>query len=408
MKATFTLRDNSPGLTDTPGFRAAGVACDIREKGDPRRDLAMVVSTLPCSCAGVFTTHDLPAAPVRVCREILARGHAVHGFVANSGNANACTGAGGMDHAWEMVRLASNAAEVPQDTMLVCSTGRIGRAMPMSKVTQGIQLSTTKLGTDANNGTDAAWAILTSDTRPKTATVTFVVDGKTVTVAGMAKGAGMIQPNMATMLAFVTTDVAVSADVLKGILKKAVEPTFNALTVDGDMSTNDTVLVFANGASGVNVTQGTAVYDNFTTALTMVCENLAKKIVKDGEKVTKCIELTVKGARTTTDAERVARAVANSLLVKSSWFGNDPNWGRLADAAGYVGANIIEERLDIFYNTTSALIGGVAQDKLIPEWKAIVSQAEFSITLNLNLGESQFRLLTTDLTEGYVNYNKSE
>lgn len=405
---TYHLEDNTAGLTDTPGFKAAGVACDIRETGKLRRDLALVVSDRPCVAAGVFTTHDLPAAPVQWCRDILAEGYPVHGFVANSGNANACTGTQGLNDAAAMAHQACEAAQVPQGRMLVCSTGRIGRAMPMSKIATGIAAAGIALGATSEHGTDAAWAILTSDTRPKTATVRFEVEGKTVTLAGMAKGAGMIQPDMATMLAFITTDAQIDPVQLKLVLQHAVAPTFNAITVDGDMSTNDTVLVFANGVSGVALENGSAALETFTAALTALCENLARKIVKDGERVTKCIDLRVQGARSVADAERVARAVANSLLVKTSWFGNDPNWGRLADAAGYARAGIEEAKLDIQYDSIPALIGGVAQDKYLPEWKAVVSRPEFCITLNLNLGDAHFRLLTTDLTEGYVNFNKSE
>lgn len=405
----YELIDNSAGLSDVPGYQLAGVGCDVRCTGNlERMDLALVVSERPCVAAGVFTTHDLPAAPVRLCRELLADGQPLFGFVANSGNANACTGALGMSDAQAMVRLACEAVGVPTGRMLVCSTGRIGRALPMEHLERGIGEAAQSLGTGDAQGQAAAWAILTSDTRPKTCTATIEVGGQRVTLAGMAKGAGMIEPNMATMLAFITSDAQMDSLLLKRALSEAVSGTFNAITVDGDMSTNDTVLLFANGVSGVSVEAGSQAYADFVEALTAICANLAKKIVKDGERVTKCVELRVEGAKSAEDAERVARAVANSLLVKTSWFGNDPNWGRLADAAGYARAGIVEERLDIHYDDVPALLGGVAQDDRLSEWKAVVSRSEFCITLDLNLGEGSYRLLTTDLTEGYVNFNKSE
>lgn len=408
MDTLFQLEDNSPGLTDVPGFSAAGIGCDIRGTGKERRDLALVVSEQACTAAGVFTRHDLPAAPVNVCRKLLADGKPLHGFVANSGNANACTGNKGLQDAWEMAAIAAEAVGVPDGCMLVCSTGRIGRALPMDNVRKGIARAAAELATDAAYAQAAAEAILTSDTRAKTVTIRLPIGDKIITLSGMAKGAGMIQPNMATMLAFIATDARLDSVQLRRALNTAVSSTFNAITVDGDMSTNDTVLLLANGTSGITLENDSGELMAFTEALTAVCANLAKKIVKDGERVTKCVELIVKGARKTEDAERVARAIGNSLLVKTSWFGNDPNWGRLADAAGYAGAGIQEAKLDIYYEDTPALIGGVAQDNHLSDWKAIVSREEFRITLNLHLGDGHYRLLATDLTEGYVNFNKSE
>lgn len=405
---SVSLTENPGGLTDCPGFATAGVACDIRENGKERLDLSLMVSESPCSAAGVFTLNDVCAAPVHVCKEILEKsGDHVAGFVANSGNANACTGEKGMADAKEMSTSAQCASEVGAP-FLVCSTGRIGRRLPMAKVKHGILLAAEKLNHDRQSGLDSADAILTSDTRRKVATATFQYKGETITVAGMAKGAGMIEPNMATMLAFLTTNLEASSAELKPILKEASDLTFNRISIDGDMSTNDTVLLFANGVSGVSLRDSQSLITAFKEAVFKVCDVLAEKIVGDGEKVTKLVELIVEGTKTTADAEKVARAVGNSLLVKSSWYGSDPNWGRLADAAGYARVGLDETCFDIHYNDVPALIGGRPQDENIPKWKEIVSKKRFRITLNLNQGEGSYRLLTSDLSEAYVDFNKSE
>ncbi len=400
---------DSTGVTEAKGFAAAAISCDIREKGTDRLDLAFVYSTAPCTVAGVFTSNDIKAAPVRVCREIIDSGKPVHGFVANSGNANACTGPQGLIDAREMAQRASTTAGLPNNSFLVCSTGRIGRALPMPRILSGIERALPALGATQEHSRQAAEAILTSDTRPKTCTARFAWEGKMVTVAAMAKGAGMIQPNMATMLAFLCTDAGAPAALLHETLQAANKHTFNAITVDGDMSTNDTVLLLANGASGVDLAKAPAeARALFAQAVTQVCDSLAQKIVGDGEKITKVVELLVRGAPDEAAAERVARAIGNSLLVKSSWFGEDPNWGRVIDAAGYARAHLCEEKITMFYNDTVVLKHGLAQDRHIPQWKEIVRQPRFRITLELGLGAGQYRLLASDLTEGYVNYNKSE
>ncbi len=265
------------------------------------------------------------------------------------------------------------------------------------------------MGETAQHGTDAAWAILTSDTRPKTITARFDWNGQTVTLAGIAKGAGMIEPNMATMLAFIATDAKVDTALLRQCLTHANQASFNRITVDGDMSTNDTVLLLANGASGVEVTENEpALLDLFQTALNRIALQLAKKIVGDGEKVTKFVTVRIQGAKTVEAAEKIARAIGNSLLVKSSWYGNDPNWGRLMDAAGYARTGLVEEKVDLYYNDCPVLLQGAPQDGRLNEWKAIVRERQFSITLNLNLGTATYELLAADLSEAYVQFNKSE
>lgn len=409
MSIEFT--HDSPGVTDVPGFRVGAAGCDIRNKSADRLDLTLVVADRPCAAAGVFTTNDVKAAPVRFCQQVLAvSADKIRGIVGNSGNANACTAAQGDADAAAMAKLSAAAVGAPADAFLVCSTGRIGELLPMAKVAEGIKVSAARLSRDAAEGVRAAHAILTSDTRPKSVTARFVWEGRTVTVAGIAKGAGMIEPNMATMLAFVCTDAAASPAELKAALKASSDQSFNCVSVDGDMSTNDTVLLLASGVSGVCVgaSAPASLRALFQEALDKVCFALAEKIVGDGEKITKVVSVEIEGARTRADAEKIARAIGNSLLVKSSWFGEDPNWGRLADAAGYARTGLDESKLDIYYDDVPAVLGGKPLPENKPKWKQVVKAARFAVRLKLNLGDAKFRLLAADLTDGYVNYNKSE
>ena len=409
MSIEFT--NDSPGVSDVPGFRVGAAGCDIRNKAADRLDLTLVVADRPCAAAGVFTTNDVKAAPVRFCQHVLAvSADKIRGIVGNSGNANACTAAQGDADAAAMAKLSAAAVGAPNDAFLVCSTGRIGELLPMAKVAEGIKVSASRLSRDAAEGVRSANAILTSDTRPKSVTARFVWEGKTVTIAGIAKGAGMIEPNMATMLAFVCTDAAASPAELKAALKSSSDQSFNCVSVDGDMSTNDTVLLLASGVSGVSVgaSAPAALRALFQEALDKVCFALAEKIVGDGEKITKVVSVEIEGARTRADAEKIARAIGNSLLVKSSWYGEDPNWGRLADAAGYARTGLDEAKLDICYDDVPAVLGGKPLPENKPKWKQVVKAARFTVRLNLNLGDAKFRLLAADLTDGYVNYNKSE
>lgn len=407
----LTVTPDSAGITDVPGFEAAAVACDIRQKNDLKRlDLALVYSLRPCTAAGTFTKNAVKAAPVLQCQKALEEGGPFHGIIANSGNANACTGTDGLKDAAAMAQRAASSLNQKPLAFFVCSTGRIGQPLPMERILKGLERAVTEKGRTPAHGKKAADAILTSDTKAKTVTVSFTYDGKKHTVAGFAKGAGMIQPNMATMLAFLATDFSVPRSFLQKTLSDAVAGTFNCITVDGDMSTNDTVLMLANGHSGVSVGDKSPreLRVLFSEAVWKVCEILADKIVSDGEKITKVIEVKVLGAASSEDAEKVARAIGNSLLVKSSWYGEDPNWGRLADAAGYSGAKLVEAKLDIRYNDTPAMVAGKPQPDLKPKWKEIVKNRRFTVTLDLHLGKASYRLLATDLTDGYVNYNKSE
>lgn len=410
MDPLIDIKHQTPGLTDVPGFRVNATACDIRGTGGDRLDLGILISREPCAAAGVFTQNDVVAAPVRVCRDRLklSREPRYHGLVVNSGNANACTGTPGYEDARKMAALAAGVCGVSEASFFVASTGRIGVPLPMDRITEGIAVAGRNLERDSAFGHAFAESILTSDTQTKTVTATVSHQGKSFTVAGVAKGAGMIQPNMATMLAFLATDIRIGPSTLQGILNSSVNASFNRISIDGDMSTNDTVLIFANGVSGLIAEEDATLLDAFRQAVLRICRDLAEMIVGDGEKIEHVIDLRIEGARDADKAEAVARAIANSLLVKSSWYGNDPNWGRIIDAAGYAGAGIDPDKVGLHYNDVPVLANGLPVLENKPLWKKAVSNRRFTITLSLNQGNGSANLLTTDLTEAYVNYNKSE
>ena len=406
MDSNVFFQEDTDGVTDPKGFYAAAAHADVRGKQDGRLDIGIVYSPTPCAAAGVFTKNAVKAAPVLDCERILALATPIHGFIANSGNANACTGKQGIRNSLEMIRATEAACGAPQDSFLICSTGRIGDLLPMSRIKLAIAELGESIAQKPTAGSEFAQSIRTSDTRNKTCTARFEIDGKSVTVSGAAKGAGMIQPNMATMLAFVTTDIAAESAELKSLLVEAVNHTFNAITVDGDMSTNDTVLVLANGKSGVKLDDSSRA--PFQEALYKICDRLADKIVADGERITKVVEILIGGAASDSDAENIARAIGNSLLVKTSWYGNDPNWGRLMDALGYAGARIDQYVIDISYGDIPALVSGDPIPENKPQWKEVVSKPRFSIKIDMHQGEGKYRLRASDLTEGYVDFNKSE
>jgi glutamate N-acetyltransferase/amino-acid N-acetyltransferase len=405
---------NSSGLTDVPGFEVAGIHCDIRGKEDGRLDLALIRSLRPASAAGVFTRNALAAAPVRLCRDVLAGGRPVRGLVVNSGNANACTGGQGLSDAMRMRALAADGLHCSEEAVFVCSTGRIGEPLPMERIDHGVAIAAGKLSAHGDAGLLAAEAILTSDTRRKVATYRMETPSGPVMLAGMAKGAGMIEPDMATMLAFLTTDADIEQTFLQEMLREAVDDSFNRITVDGDASTNDSVLLLANGASGITVVRESETAPAFKEALEALCRDLALMIVGDGERTTKVVEIRVSGASSDEDARRAGRAVANSLLVKSSWFGNDPNWGRIMDALGYSGALLDEQSVRIAYGDweSGPAADAFARGRVLTgnraTWKAIVAADRFRIEIDLGKGGASYRIWSTDLTEGYVNFNKSE
>jgi glutamate N-acetyltransferase/amino-acid N-acetyltransferase len=435
MKSKLT---EIPGSILAPqGFRAAGVFCDIKRLGTgkgsdkgKKRDLALIVSEAPATVAGMFTTNQACAAPVKICVERMKKGRA-QAVVINSGNANACTGKQGLQDALAMVRFTEQTLAFPQGSALVGSTGRIGVTMPMDNVRAGIIEAATLLGSTPAHAAQAAEAIMTSDTRSKQVAVEFKLGGKAVRIGGICKGAGMIQPGMsatgkrpvamplhATMLCFITTDAAVEAKVLQAALHEAVANGFNRITVDGDMSTNDTVLVLANGLAGnpqsaIRNPQSKG-FGLFQAALSHVVLELAKMIVRDGEGVSRFVTVRVNGAKSFADADAAARAVANSPLVKTSWHGGDPNWGRIIAAVGYSPATIVEEKVDIGYSAPGSreilwsLKRGQPTKATFKALCAAVAPKEFDLHINLNLGRSGALMYAADLTEEYVDFNKGD
>lgn len=421
-------------ITSPHGFLAAGVFCDIKRLGTGKgsqkgrkRDLGLILSAVPAAVAGLYTTNQVCAAPVKVCAERTAKDRA-QAIVANSGNANACTGRQGRRDAESMTSLAARALKVhPLDT-LVCSTGRIGVPMPMANVKKGIAAASKILNDSRPAAAHFAEAIMTSDSRAKEIAVELTLGGRKVRIGGVCKGAGMIQPGMsptgarpasalhATMLAFVTTDAAIDARILKKSLEIAVAQSFNRITVDGDMSTNDTVLILANGMAGNKEITRASRDDlrQFEEALNFVCLELAKMIVRDGEGVSRFVTVRLHGAKDSTDAEAAARAVANSSLVKTSWFGGDPNWGRILDALGYSSAMIIEDKIDVGYSRpgekkiTFALKRGQPTTVPFKTLVKLVAEKEFDLHIFLNLGSGHSVIYTCDLTEEYVDFNKGD
>lgn len=392
-------------VTRPRGFLAGAVACGIKESGN--MDLALVVSELPCVIAATFTTNKVKAAPVLVNMENLKRRTAkVRAIVCNSGNANACTGERGLRDARRMGSVTARKVGCNPEEVVVNSTGVIGVPMPMKNVVRGIEEAAQLLSLDG--GMDAAHAVMTTDTRPKHASVQFKLGSATVTIGGIAKGAGMIHPDMATMLCFLTTDVVASRSVLKRALSNAVERSFNSISVDGDMSTNDTALLLANGlAKNLSITNSSSrEYVIFYNALLALCQHFAKAIASDGEGATKFVEINVRGAYTEQEAKRVAMSVANSNLFKTAVFGHDPNWGRIACAVGYASARIVPERLAISLGRMKVVRGGLATKFDEVKASAYLSENDtVAVSIDLGLGTAGWTAWTCDLSYEYVRIN---
>jgi glutamate N-acetyltransferase/amino-acid N-acetyltransferase len=395
------IRPLSGSVCAPLGFRAAGVAAGIKPSGRP--DVALIVSDVPASPAAVFTTNRVCAAPVLVSREHV-RGARARAIAVNAGCANACTGEQGLADARRMAQITADLLDAAPYEVLVASTGVIGRMLPMDRLEAGLRHAASELSRDG--GPAAAEAIMTTDTRPKAAAVEVDLGaGKSVRIGGMCKGSGMIAPDMATMLAFVTTDAEIWPEVLQGALRAAAGRTFNAVTVDGDTSTNDTLAILANGASGVRVMPGSPAFDAWQEGLMQLCTHLAKELARDGEGATKLVEVRVSGAPSGAWAREVARSIANSPLVKTALFGNDPNWGRILCAAGYSGAPIEQEKLAL----TLCGIPLVRDGAPLPFDEKTASEAmkapEVLIELDLGLGAFSREYWTCDFSYDYVRIN---
>lgn len=406
---TTVTEERLSELTLPELFVASGVAAGIKKTGAP--DLALIVSETPCTAAAIFTQNRFAAAPVTYDRSVLAyNAEGIQAVLINSGCANACTGSEGMANARRMAELAEQALGLNPYQCLVMSTGVIGVQLPMPRLADGIPAAVQALsaaGFDA-----AAQAIMTTDTRPKTAHAALVLSGgETVHLWGMAKGAGMIHPNMATLLAVVLTDIAITPALLDQALHHAVTRSFNAITVDGDTSTNDTLAVLANGAAG-NETLEDPDFAAFQAALATVCASLAQQIVRDGEGATKFVTITVNGAATIDDAQRAAKAIAHSPLVKTALYGGDANWGRILAAVGYSGAAVEPDRAALYFGSASAGLDPlqvVAAGQPLPYDEtaatARFAQPEIEIRVELGLGPGEATVWTCDLSHGYVDIN---
>jgi len=392
------------GVCAPMGFLASGVACGI--KGDERPDLALLYSEVPAFAAGVFTTNEMEAAPVALTRKLVSGGQA-QAVVVNSGCANALTGSQGLEDAIAMGQAAEQALGIPQGQALVASTGRIGDKLPIDKVRAGIAQAAAELSPGGN--TDAAKAIMTTDTYPKELAVEMEIGGKTVRLGAMAKGSGMIHPNMATMIAVITTDIELPHETMRDWLATAVEWSFNRISVDGDQSTNDCVLMLANGAAfpeGHVLTHEEA--DLFYRALCWLTGNLAMSLVKDGEGANKLLRIVVNGARKDTEAVMVARAIANSNLVKCSFFGQQMNVGRVAAAAGSAGVPLDQSKISIYVGEHLIAEGGQVVEYEDEDLDRMLRRDEVEITVNLSLGSGSAYFLSCDLTTEYVEFNAGE
>jgi glutamate N-acetyltransferase / amino-acid N-acetyltransferase len=394
--------ENERGITAPRGYRSAGIHCGIKKA---KKDLALVVSEVPAAAAGVFTLNRVAAAPVVVDKEQLRRSSLVRALLVNSGNANAATGERGMQDAWMMVRATAQALGIPESQVLVSSTGVIGQFLPMERITAGIPVAVTRLTPDCHRS--AAEAIMTTDTFAKEFAIQFTFRGTEVSIGGMSKGSGMIAPNMATMLAFITTDAAVAPEVLQHALREATDRSFNRISVDGDTSTNDMVLLLANGLANnralTSISDGD--YPAFYAALEHVLVRLSQMIVRDGEGATKFVEISVTGAASEIVADKAARAIANSSLVKTAIHGEDANWGRILAAVGYSGIAFTPEDVEIAFGAVPILRRNFQIDFSEEAAKEVLSQRDMTITVNLNQGNAAARFWTCDLSKEYVAIN---
>ena len=396
------------GVTAAKGFQAASTAAGIKYKG--RTDMAMVYSEKPCVAAGTFTTNIVKAAPVKWDQEIVYKHPSAQVIVCNSGIANACTGEEGFSYCRATAKAAAETLNVDENSVLVASTGVIGMQLPIEKLSDGVKAMAPKLKGTLEAGNEAAKAIMTTDTVEKEVAVEIEIGGKTVTIGGMCKGSGMIHPNMCTMLGFVTTDVCISKQLLQEALSQDVKDTYNMVSVDGDTSTNDTVLLLANGmAENPEITYGTEDYKNFAEALHTINEYLAKKIAGDGEGATALFEVKAVGCESVEQAKTLAKSIVCSNLTKTAIAGHDANWGRILCAMGYSGAQFDPEKVDLFFESKAGKIqiieNGTAVDYSEAEATKILSETEVTAIADVKMGDKTATAWGCDLTHGYIEIN---
>ena len=408
MSGTATLKKISGGVTAAKGFKAASTAAGIKYKD--RKDMAMIYSEAPCRSAGTFTTNVVKAAPVKWDKNQVTGGAAAHAVVINAGIANACTGEEGMEYCSRTAATAAQVLGIPQEGVLVASTGVIGKQLPMDRIEAGIKAMAPLLEAGPESGTAASKAIMTTDTKNKEAAVQLELGGVLVTIGGMCKGSGMIHPNMCTMLSFVTTDAAISKELLQEALSQDIKDTYNMISVDGDTSTNDTVLLLANGLAGnAEITEKNSDYMAFCQALNYINETLSKKMAGDGEGCTALFEVTVVGAATKDQAKVLAKSVITSSLTKAAIFGHDANWGRILCAMGYSGADFDPEKVDLFFESAAGRMqiikDGVAVDYSEEEATKILSEPEVTAIADIKMGDARATAWGCDLTYDYVKIN---
>ena len=396
------------GVTAAEGFQAAAVAAGVKKAN--RKDMALVYSTVPCQAAGTFTTNVVKAAPVKWDQQIVYSQEKVQAIVCNSGVANACTGQEGMENCQKTAQAAAKALNIGENQVLVASTGVIGQQLPIEKICAGVEQMAPLLSEKKEAGTMAAQAIMTTDTVSKETAVQIQLGGKTVTLGGMCKGSGMIHPNMCTMLSFITTDAAISKEMLQKAMSSTVADTYNMISVDGDTSTNDTALVLASGLAGnPEITQENEDYHTFLEALRQVNETLAKKMAADGEGATALFEVKILGAKDKAQAVTLAKSVITSSLTKAAIFGHDANWGRILCAMGYSGAQFDPEQVDLFFESAAGKLqiieNGVAVDYSEEEATRILSEKEVTAIADIKQGEASATAWGCDLTYDYVKIN---
>ena len=396
------------GVTAAKGFKAASTAAEIKYKG--RTDMAMVFSEVPCVAAGTFTTNVVKAAPVRWDQDIVYNHQGARAVICNSGIANACTGEEGFVYCRETAKAASESLGIPEDSVLVASTGVIGMQLPIDLIANGVKAMAPKLEGSREAGLEAAKAIMTTDTEKKEAAVEIEIGGKTVTVGGMCKGSGMIHPNMCTMLGFITSDVDISKELLQEALSEDIKDTYNMVSVDGDTSTIDTVLLLANGQAGnPKITEKNADYEEFKKALNYVNTTLAKKIAGDGEGATALFEVKVIGAATKAEAVTLSKSVVTSSLTKAAIYGHDANWGRILCALGYSGVQFDPEKVDLYFESKAGKIkiieNGVSTGYSEEEATKILSEDAVTAIADMKMGEASATAWGCDLTYDYVKIN---
>jgi len=396
------MKQMEGGITAVPGIRAAGLHAGI--KAADAKDVALIVTDTPATAAGVFTKNSVTAAPVLVCREHLSDGYA-QAVIVNSGNANACTGEIGMTNARQMATATAEQLGIDANLVLVSSTGVIGQQLPMDNIENGIQAAASALSTEG--GADAAEAIMTTDTHPKSVAVEIEIGGTPVRIGGIAKGSGMIAPNMATMLSYLTTDARINPETLQAALNRVVDDTYNLLTVDTDRSTNDTVLILATGqATNAEIAAANGEdYDAFCEGLQFVCTELVKMLARDGEGATKLVEVIVKHAKNRDDAEKAARAVAESPLVKTAVFANDANWGRIMMAIGKSGAEFDPYQVDVYLADYRLVKNGMDAGYDEDQATALFAQDLVRITIDLRAGDTEITMWTCDYSYDYIRIN---